>query len=133
MNEQKNLFIAIGLSIHLFIVLPLIFNLYFILELNLIELGTEIGLINSLNSRIIFLSLGSLVFCKGYIDNNFGWQHAIKKFTENVEIENPLIKQLEHFYDVINGICPPMVTATDATRSLSLALAVLGFDKDNIG
>ncbi|MFL2763825.1 MAG: Gfo/Idh/MocA family protein [Dehalococcoidia bacterium] len=81
--------------------------------------------------------LGSIGFPKmeiwKYIDNNFGWQHAIKKFTENVEIENPLIKQLEHFYDVINGICPPMVTATDATRSLSLALAVLGFDKDNIG
>ncbi len=79
--------------------------------------------------------LGSIGFPKmevwKYIDNNIGWQHPMKKFIKTVEIENPLIKQLEHFSDVINGICPPMVTAIDAARSLSLALSVLGFDKDN--
>jgi len=79
--------------------------------------------------------LGSIAFPKmevwKYIDNNIGWQHTLKKYTNDVQIQNPLIKQLEHFYDVIFGLCSPMITATDAGRTLSLALSVLGFDDND--
>ena len=75
-------------------------------------------------------TLGSLSFPRmelwRYADaDRSGWQHPMNKSRTAVARADPLTAQLEHFCRVVRGQEPPMVDGRDATRSLSVVLAVL--------
>ncbi len=74
--------------------------------------------------------LGSIGFPKmelwQYDDpHRMGWQHSLTKRLLKVDLEDPLMIQLNHFCDVISGLSEPLIDASDASKSLALALSVL--------
>jgi predicted dehydrogenase len=54
-----------------------------------------------------------------------GWQYPMETSHFSVQRTDPLVVQLNHFCDVIDGRVSPIVSSTDATQSLSGVLAVL--------
>ncbi len=52
------------------------------------------------------------------------WNERPMPSDTDVEQATPLIRQLEHFAEVIQGRCPPLVGADDARRTLEATLAI---------
>ncbi|MEO8303790.1 MAG: Gfo/Idh/MocA family oxidoreductase, partial [Betaproteobacteria bacterium] len=52
------------------------------------------------------------------------WYESMQATEVAVERTDPLVRQLDHFCAVIRGETPPRVTGRDATRTLSVTLAI---------
>ena len=53
------------------------------------------------------------------------WHQPLETVRLHVEHDNPLMRQLEHFLDVVENGATPCVTNADATRSLALVQAIV--------
>ena len=57
-------------------------------------------------------------------DAQEGWQHPLERVRIEVDSNDPLQAQLEHFCRVVEGEEAPILDAEDGARSLAVALAV---------
>jgi predicted dehydrogenase len=53
------------------------------------------------------------------------WRQTLECTTRDVHRQNPMHLQLEHFLSIIKGEAQPLITASDATRSLATVLGIL--------
>ena len=53
-----------------------------------------------------------------------GWRHPLERARIEVDANDPLSSQLEHFRRVVEGEEEPVVDAEDGVKSLAVALAV---------
>lgn len=66
------------------------------------------------------VSFPSLTVWSGAAD----WSTAVKATEEQVEVNTPLVAQLEHFCAVMEGRETPLISAADGMRSLNIALSI---------
>jgi predicted dehydrogenase len=58
-------------------------------------------------------------------ENMRGWTAPLARTRVDVSSADPLVRQIQHFCDVIRGTAAPLITGADALRTLAATLAVL--------